>query len=162
MCAETVCAGVCCQADGTCGEMNGWECIDSGGTFRGPGSECLGDSDGNGINDACESVGGCCLPGGVCQDELLQRECEALGGVYGGDWSNCVDEIDDDGVPNACDNCPYVFNPDQSDSDGDAVGDACAETEPIPTVSGWALVPMTLLLLVGITIKFGRREPAKA
>ena len=30
-----------------------------------------------------------------------------------------------DGVGNACDNCPYVYNPDQVDTDEDEVGDAC-------------------------------------
>jgi uncharacterized repeat protein (TIGR01451 family) len=32
---------------------------------------------------------------------------------------------DGDGVPNGLDNCPTVFNPDQADTDGDGVGDAC-------------------------------------
>jgi subtilisin family serine protease len=32
---------------------------------------------------------------------------------------------DGDGVPNHRDNCPYVYNPDQKDSNGDGVGDAC-------------------------------------
>ncbi|MFH1725188.1 MAG: LamG-like jellyroll fold domain-containing protein, partial [Elusimicrobiota bacterium] len=31
-----------------------------------------------------------------------------------------------DGVADACDNCPDVYNPDQADTDGDGVGDACA------------------------------------
>jgi hypothetical protein len=31
----------------------------------------------------------------------------------------------DDGVGDDCDNCPYAYNPDQADSDGDGLGDAC-------------------------------------
>ncbi|HQQ62815.1 MAG TPA: thrombospondin type 3 repeat-containing protein [Pseudomonadales bacterium] len=37
-----------------------------------------------------------------------------------------VDEFDNnDGIPAATDNCPYAFNPDQTDSDHDGVGDVC-------------------------------------
>jgi PKD repeat protein len=32
---------------------------------------------------------------------------------------------DDDGIPDLVDNCPDVYNPDQADSDGDGIGDAC-------------------------------------
>jgi cysteine-rich repeat protein len=41
-------------------------------------------------------------------------------------------DSDFDGIPDACDNCPFVFNPDQADSNGDGIGDACAPT-PTPT-----------------------------
>lgn len=34
---------------------------------------------------------------------------------------------DNDGIPNATDNCPSVFNPDQTDTDGDGKGDTCDE-----------------------------------
>lgn len=34
-------------------------------------------------------------------------------------------DIDSDGIPNATDNCLHTINPDQTDSDGDGIGDAC-------------------------------------
>jgi len=34
-------------------------------------------------------------------------------------------DLDGDGLPNALDNCPLVFNPDQTDTDGDGIGDVC-------------------------------------
>ncbi|HEV3329627.1 MAG TPA: thrombospondin type 3 repeat-containing protein [Bryobacteraceae bacterium] len=37
----------------------------------------------------------------------------------------CDDDADGDGVPNFMDNCPLVYNPDQTDSVGDGIGDAC-------------------------------------
>lgn len=37
----------------------------------------------------------------------------------------CFPDADDDGVADIQDNCPWAPNPDQADSDGDGVGDAC-------------------------------------
>lgn len=34
-------------------------------------------------------------------------------------------DVDDDGIPNASDNCPSIANSDQSDSNGNGIGDAC-------------------------------------
>jgi hypothetical protein len=45
-----------------------------------------------------------------------------------GDTRRFICEAPELGEPDpgdACDNCPLVPNPDQSDTDGDGVGDAC-------------------------------------
>jgi hypothetical protein len=34
-------------------------------------------------------------------------------------------DTDNDGIPNHLDNCPWTYNPDQTDMDGDGIGDAC-------------------------------------
>jgi hypothetical protein len=39
-------------------------------------------------------------------------------------------DVDGDGIPDATDYCPSVANPDQQDSNGDGVGDACSQTSP--------------------------------
>ncbi|TEU13940.1 MAG: hypothetical protein E3J25_05335, partial [Anaerolineales bacterium] len=47
-------------------------------------------------------------------------------------------DADGDTVPDASDNCPLVDNPDQTDSDGDGIGDACEGLAlGIPLGPGW-------------------------
>lgn len=43
--------------------------------------------------------------------------------VFGGMQTD--NDADDDGVLDDLDNCPFTYNPDQTDSDGDGAGDAC-------------------------------------
>lgn len=47
-------------------------------------------------------------------------------------------DTDGDGVPDTTDNCTFVYNPDQADSNGDFIGDACSEVAPTeaPTAPG--------------------------
>lgn len=45
------------------------------------------------------------------------------------DQPECSDDIDLDGIPDKEDNCELAPNPDQTDSDGDKVGDACEISE---------------------------------
>ncbi len=46
----------CCLSDGSCVDTPAEDCAGLGGTSRGPGSQCHGDHDGNGIDDACEFI----------------------------------------------------------------------------------------------------------
>lgn len=48
---------------------------------------------------------------------------------YGGKGPFVLDP-DSDGIPSSLDNCPNTYNPDQKDSDGDGIGDAC---DPLPS-----------------------------
>jgi hypothetical protein len=51
-------------------------------------------------------------------------------------------DADNDGYPNAVDNCPNTYNPDQTDSDHNGIGDACeapspSQTLPTDSLSCW-------------------------
>lgn len=76
------------------------------------------DTDGDGIGDACDPT-----PNGDADAGI------DVGTDVGRDGSPDTDS-DDDGIPDDRDNCPGVFNPDQRDTDGNGVGDACEPPPP--------------------------------
>ncbi len=48
--------GACCLTDGTCQDgLTAAQCVGASGLFNGIGSDCEGDSDDNGIDDACDT-----------------------------------------------------------------------------------------------------------
>lgn len=117
---------------------------------------------------------------------MTQADCLDAPGSFFGINSTCdAPDTDADGLRDECDGCPDDGNKiepgicgcgldDSADSDGDGVSDCIDQcpgvddtiyaphcTEPIPTVSEWGLVVMTLLLLSGIKIKLGGRQPER-
>jgi hypothetical protein len=55
ICEEPVKPEACCLPDGTCLMLLPADCLNSGGVPKGPGSRCLGDRNGNGVDDICET-----------------------------------------------------------------------------------------------------------
>ena len=49
----------------------------------------------------------------------------------------------------------------QGDDDGNGIDDACEAGPPIPTVSEWGLVAMTLVVLTAGTLVFMRHRQAQ-
>ncbi len=73
------------------------------------------------------------IPGMSCNDgffvtinDVINADCECVGTV---DSVRLAIDFDIDNVLNTSDNCPNTFNPDQADTDGDGLGDACDDDD---------------------------------
>jgi hypothetical protein len=107
------------------------------------GDVCDNDDDNDGIPDSYENQYVFLNPfneadAGEDQDsDGLSNLEEYLAGTLPND-----DDTDKDGVLDGADNCPVTYNPDQLDSNGDGVGDACPENReeglcfPVKSVNG--------------------------
>jgi len=108
----------------------------------------------NGVPDECEDLLRDCNQNDI--DDLCETDADADGRID--DCDSCpndpLNDIDGDNLCANFDNCPSDFNPDQADGDNDGIGDACRG--PIPTVSSWGLILLTLLLLIGAKLRFSR------
>ena len=77
----------------------------------------------------------------------------------GEDSCNCPDDC---GTPPS-NEVPGATCADGNDNDCDGLTDSADPdcTGPIPAVSAWGLIVMALLLLTGIKVKFGGRQPER-
>jgi hypothetical protein len=58
-------------------------------------------------------------------DQACTRVLDKITTALGGDPFPTCEDVDGDGKPNGVDNCPDDPNPDQTDSNGNGVGDVC-------------------------------------
>lgn len=99
---------------------DGASCSDCDG--NGESDDFQPDTDSDNVIDACDPCPSIFNPGGTsCSD------CDS-----NGTSDDLQGDRDGDGVIDRCDNCPDISNPQQADSDGDGIGDAC----PVITCPG--------------------------
>jgi hypothetical protein len=72
-------------------------------------------------------------------------------------WRSILGDSDADTRLDEADNCASIPNTDQTDSDGNGIGDACGPTFSQGTVGG--SVPATLSLTLGLPASFGAFTP---
>ncbi len=129
------------------------------------------DADGDGYGSAptllaCQPPGGYSAVGGDCNDNDpninpgATESCNGIDDNCNGSADEGLDQ-DGDGVSDCTDNCPDTFNPDQADSNGDGVGDACACA---PASTSFPLDPLTHsgngFTQVSRTFAAGDKDPA--
>ncbi len=166
VCGELPCGdltGACCDLSGGCADsLLLTECYASGGVYAGDNTTCgsvvgaccsadltcvetteeccglLADGGfwiaGTCASADCIPTGNCCVEG-ECMEDVTEAVCNSAGGEYQGNGTECV--------PSACAGGGH-------------------DHDPIPTVSEWGLVVMTLLVLTAGTVVIGRRRRAAA
>jgi len=152
-CTDNVAAADCTATDQTftrnksCGsaEVGPCDCVPDCSAF-----ECG--------SDGCGGSCGTCDDGDVCNG---LETCDANKQCVAGTDLVCDDLVFCNGLE-TCDRllgCVGGTNPCPDPKTCDEANDVCVQPNPvIPTVSEWGLAIMSLLLLVGLKVYFGRRE----
>ena len=93
---------------------------------------------------------------------LLNPFQSAFGGPGGFEGDAFVARIaadsDNDGVPDVSDNCPNIFNPAQTDTDGDGKGDLCDQFPLCGACGALGVVAYPFFLLGYSTLLILRRH----
>ncbi|HMC82146.1 MAG TPA: MopE-related protein, partial [Candidatus Polarisedimenticolia bacterium] len=98
-------------------------------------NDCDGSTD-EGLGTATCGVGACNRTVENCQGGVTQtcvpgapssEICNGIDDDCDGMVDDGVSDTDFDGFPDCRDNCPLVWNPDQSDVNSDGIGDACED-----------------------------------
>jgi hypothetical protein len=148
--------GGCCFPEGICEEMESDDCTWDGGVTNAP-LECSGDSDANGIDDACECDDfstACCLPDETCS-QMLPEMCEATGGWSIG-WCGsscpsvcphpaCLATEGDCAEPHGTPGCDH---PNLCGCVCGVLPHCCEETSDVPATSHRGMIAGAVLLLV--------------
>jgi hypothetical protein len=144
----SITTAACCLPDGSCQDLDPLCCDELGGFVSPISNVCLGDGDGNGIDDACDlPTVACCLPDGSCAD-MPYDQCVGLGGDPQGPGTDCTTAV--------CHPIKYAqpptFSPDSPNQDcfwgwdeSSVYGDAqivaddfpCESDDPISDIHWW-------------------------
>ncbi len=140
--------GSCCYDNGTCSDaMTQVDCENSGGSYGGDGTTCTGDSDGNGVDDACEGVvpmGACCYGPPAMAMQCVNTTQTVCGQTYHGTWYAGQD-CDTFTCPEG-DDLKWIQPPDLEPTGMDVFDMApviladdfeCTETGPITSIDIW-------------------------
>ena len=89
-CIQVV-SGACCFGDGSCIEVNTFDCAAAGGTYQGDGTDC-------GTAFCPDLTGACCFIDGSCI-QVLEAACSTSGGIFQGSGTDCGSVICPDLTP---------------------------------------------------------------
>lgn len=113
--ARTVYGGTvqaCCLFSGGCLDLTPFDCDEQGGYAMGDGTACLGDGNLNGLDDACEISGGCCLSDGNCVDDDFSGCVDKQSGLWQGPGTACAGDNNGNGLDDLCEPTRACCHPD--------------------------------------------------
>lgn len=113
--ARTVYGGTvqaCCLTAGGCSDLTPFDCDEAAGYPMGDGTACLGDGNLNGLDDACEATGGCCIADGACVNDEFSDCVEKQTGLWQGPGTACAGDNNSNGIDDLCEPTRACCHPD--------------------------------------------------